>query len=265
MINPIDNPSENYCDQKCPLCQSALQKKEDAEFLSCNHCGLKIRKTAEKVDGLYRTGWLNPLENMNLTGGTNPTLGVNYIRELLCTLGLKNLDGKRILDFGGGRGEMALALEDVGAKVVIVDPYSYEQLIKKGMAAVQSLEQLEDEESFDGAIAIDVVEYLTAPWNDLGEIRKLLRTNGWLYLSTPNGQSLNARMNREKWREALNPSHLLLFSPLAMEMTLRKASFEHHQRLRWKVDYSEKKLIQAKDWLLRAVWLDGVLRYLAYV
>jgi 2-polyprenyl-3-methyl-5-hydroxy-6-metoxy-1,4-benzoquinol methylase len=251
--------------ENCPLCQNTLQTKLAGEFFICNKCGLMVRKVADQVDKLYRSGWLDPLENLNLTGGTTPELSHNYSRELVRSLGFNNLDGKRILDFGGGRGEMALALEAAGAKVVIVDPYSQTQLKEKGMWAVGSLAQLANEEPFDGAVAIDVVEHLTAPWEELGQIRKLLKAGGWLYLSTPNGRGINARLNRGNWREALNPSHLLLFSPPAMEMALQKAGFSQTSRLRWRVAYSESKWIQGKDWFLRALWLDGVLRYLAYV
>jgi cyclopropane fatty-acyl-phospholipid synthase-like methyltransferase len=62
-----------------------------------------------EVEALYQAGWQDPLENQNLTGGTTPALAQNYTRELTHTLGLVDLDGKKILDFGGGRGEMALA------------------------------------------------------------------------------------------------------------------------------------------------------------
>lgn len=159
---------------------------------------------------------------------------------------------------------MALELGAVGASVVTVDPYSHTQLKEKGLVAVESLAQLEDAGNFDGAIGIDVIEHLTTPWEELIIIKKLLAANGWLYLSTPNGRSLNARVNQGNWREAHNPSHLLLFTPMSLEKTLQKAGFENFQRLRWRVDYSESKIIQAKDRLLRAVNLDGVLRYLAY-
>jgi SAM-dependent methyltransferase len=249
----------------CPLCQSTVSKKIGAEFQLCSVCGLMVRSGSAEVAGLYRSGWLSPLENLNLTGGTNPALARNYTRELTRSLGINNLEGKMILDFGGGRGEMALALIDAGAKVVTVDPYSNKQLQQKGLTAVESLKQLGDGKRFDGAIAIDVIEHLTTPWDELKEIKNLLKTNGWLYLSTPNGRSLNAQVNQANWREALNPSHLLLFTPPSIEMALRKAGFEHFKRLRWNVNYSENNMVRAKDWLLRTVWLDGVLRYIASV
>jgi 2-polyprenyl-3-methyl-5-hydroxy-6-metoxy-1,4-benzoquinol methylase len=250
--------------QYCPLCQSSLRGKPGAKFLSCNNCGLMIRRGESEVEGLYRSGWRTPIENLNLTGGTTPELGCNYTSELVRTLGLKNLVGKNILDFGGGRGEMALALQAAGARVVTVDPYSHVQLKEKGLLAVASLEQLSGGESFDGAVAIDVIEHLTSPWQELEMIRRLLRSDGWLYLSTPNGWGLNARVKRANWRETLNPSHLLLFTPPSVERTLMEAGFARCQRLRWRVDYSDNRLVQAKDWLLRLVWWDGVLRYLAY-
>lgn len=265
MVHSMDNSSKNLMQQICPLCLSPLRDSKRGVFQSCSDCGLMIRMRAGEVDRLYRSGWHHPLENMNLTGGTTPSLAGNYSVELLRTLGLKNLEGKNILDFGGGRGEMTLALQAAGAKVVTVDPYSYMQLRDEGLTAVESLEQLGKGEVFDGAIAIDVIEHLTTPWDELRKIRDLLRMNGWLYLSTPNGSSLNSRLNRDNWREALNPSHLLLFTPASLEKSLQKAGFEHRQRLQWRVNYSENRLIQVKDWFLRSVGLDGVLRYLARV
>jgi len=263
MIASDDKTSVDQYRQNCQLCEGTL-KILTAKFLVCTGCGLMLRRVADDLKILYTSGWQSPLENLNLTGGTTPALGLNYSRELLRTLGKQNLNGMKILDFGGGRGELARALRALGASVVIADPYSYSQLREQGLAAVESLDQLEGSKPFDGAVTIDVVEHLTAPWEQLRMIKGLLVPGGWLYLSTPNAWSLNARINRENWREALNPSHLLLFAPPAMDRLLRKAGFEGYQRLRWRVDYSENKLVQAKDWLLRSLRLDGVLRYMAY-
>jgi SAM-dependent methyltransferase len=260
-----NNAYSNQDLKNCPLCQHPLKENFGPQFLACSECGLMVRTANVEVDDLYRSGWQTPLDNTNLTGGTTPGLAKNYTSELTRTLGLKNLAGKNILDFGGGRGEMTLALTAAGAKVVTIDPYSYTQLREHGMTAFESLEQLDNGLTFDGAVAIDVFEHLTDPWVTMEKIGRLLKVSGWLYLSTPNGESLNSRMNKGNWREAQNPSHLLLFTSSSLERTMQKAGFEHYRRLRWSVDFSENKLIQVKDWLLRAVWLDGVLRYIAYV
>jgi cyclopropane fatty-acyl-phospholipid synthase-like methyltransferase len=265
MANPNSNLPVDQYQNRCELCGGPL-KILQVKFLICDGCGLLIRRISDNVENLYKSGWQSPLDNLNLTGGTTPVLGKNYAMELARSLASKDLNGMRILDFGGGRGEMARAMEALGANVVIVDPYSYAQLQKQGLTAVESLEQLkEKKEQFDGAVTIDVIEHLTTPWNELQMIRQLLGSRGWLYLSTPNARSLNARLNKENWREAHNPSHLMLFSPASMEKLLEKAGYGRRQRLRWRVDFSESKLVQTKDWLLRAFWLDGVLRYLAYV
>jgi 2-polyprenyl-3-methyl-5-hydroxy-6-metoxy-1,4-benzoquinol methylase len=235
-----------------------------SEFLSCVNCGLMVRREPENLQNLYRDGWKDPKERLGLTGGTTPKLAQNYVSELVYTLGLRDLNAKRILDFGGGRGEMARALEAAGAEVVIVDPYSYLELREKGLSSVESLADVKQVAGFDGAVAIDVIEHLFVPWEQLQEIKALLRVDGWLFISTPNAWGLNARLNRENWRERKNPAHVLLFTPPSLEKALQKVGFFRFQRLRWRVDFSENKLIQVKDWLLRSLWLDGVLRYLAF-
>jgi SAM-dependent methyltransferase len=256
---------DNQNNYRCPICSGVVQANIDAVFITCKNCGLFIRRISDKVEDLYRYGWLNPLDNMNFTGGTTPFLANNYTTELMRSLSVDSLKGQTILDFGGGRGEMGLALLKAGAGVVVVDPYSFMQLRKQGFNAVKSLDELVGKKNLNGAVAIDVVEHLPTPWKELNMIRKLLRSGGWLYLSTPNGQSLNARLNRGNWREARNPSHLLLFTPKSLEGMLEKAGFKGFKRLRWRVEFSENKCIQAKDWLIRLLKLDGVLRYLANV
>lgn len=248
----------------CPLCVGFLQNKLGAELHVCSHCGLIIRRNTDGLELLYRSGWQTPFENLNLTGGTTAGLAKNYAKELIRTLGVKNLNGYKLLDFGGGRGELAQALHQEGANVIAVDPYSYDQLKEKGIFAIPSLNELASGEDFNGVTAIDVIEHLINPLEELNKIRKILIPGGWLYLSTPNARGLNARVNRDKWLEAQNPSHLLLFTPKSIELALEKAGFKHYQRLSWRVDYSDNRLIQAKDWLLRMGKLDGVLRYLAY-
>jgi ubiquinone/menaquinone biosynthesis C-methylase UbiE len=50
-------------------------------------------------------------------------------------------------------------------------------------------------ENFDIVVALEIIEHLENPWNFLGEIKKILKPNGVLILSTPNSDSMLDRIN----------------------------------------------------------------------
>jgi ubiquinone/menaquinone biosynthesis C-methylase UbiE len=115
--------------------------------------------------------------------------------------------GGRILDFGCGTGEIARALRAAGYVVTGADISSV--MLQAGRtnpenSGIQFLEMDArmmkiplEAGSFDGVIASSVLEYLVNPAGWLMELRRVLRSGGWLLATVPDPDHPIRR--REAW------------------------------------------------------------------
>jgi SAM-dependent methyltransferase len=76
---------------------------------------------------------------------------------------------------------------------------------------------------FDVVSLIEVIEHVQDPDDVLTGAVRLLRPGGALYLTTPHGRSLSARLLRTRWSVITPPDHLQLFSAAGLGAALRRA------------------------------------------
>jgi SAM-dependent methyltransferase len=236
-------------------------------FLQCPGCQLLVRNQTidqQGLDSLYQNSWSAPYQELSETGATTDNLANQYASLLEKSLPGKSLKGLKILDFGAGRGAMSVALQRVGADVTAVEPYGYDFLKEQGIPAYRDMQAATRPGGFDGIVSLDVIEHLSSPWDDLLQMKDGLAPGGWIFIATPNRDSLNARIFGSVWREAQRPGHLLLFNPASLRRVLTGAGFQNVRQLHWDVAYSTSPLVRVKDWVLRSTQLDGELRFLGY-
>jgi 2-polyprenyl-3-methyl-5-hydroxy-6-metoxy-1,4-benzoquinol methylase len=215
-----------------------------------------------ELNRIYEKSWKYPLKCRGETGGTTPNLATIYAKKLADTLDISDFTNQRILDFGAGRGTMLAALSDLNAEVYALDPFAFEYLNQLGFKAFRSLNDLPDSVCFDGIIAIDVIEHLITPWEDIRKINQVLASDGWLFIATLNAQSLNARINRSRWREAQKPTHISFFTSQSLKTIFTRSGFNNLQRLLWLIKYSPYPSKAFLNYVLQALYLDGEIRYL---
>ncbi len=252
---------------ECPLCSAPLVPEwRSVGIWRCRSCDLRLRHPLPDVmtlDHLYHAAWESPRVHSAETGGTTDALARDYVRHLLVTVGLSDLDGLRLVDLGAGDGSMSRALLERGAEVHAVDPFAYDELRAQGIDAYRSIGDLPAHAPFDGAVCLEVIEHLTDPWIQLKKLRAALRSSAWLLVTTPNAAGLNARLNADRWREVRKPGHIVWFAPRTLEGLLQQTGFERWRRLEWPVDDGISSASLPRR-LLQLLGLDGSLRYLAY-
>ncbi len=79
--------------------------------------------------------------------------------------------------------------------------------------------------SFDVIVMNDVIEHLEDPKSALKEIRRVLKNDGVLYISTPDIDSFLSRLLRAKWW-GINKYHLFYFSRKTLEEMFRDTGFK---------------------------------------
>ncbi len=174
------------------------------------------------------------------------------------------LEWSRVLDFGAGRGEMMVALSELGAEVLGVDPFAYRYLCDAGLSAFKSLDSLSPNIRVDGIVAIDVLEHLSHPWVQVRDLASVLKDSGWLFVATPNAGGLSARLSQYRWKEAMKASHLTFFTAQFLEATLYRSGFKPWRRLRWLINYRKGLPRSVIHLAPQIVGWDGEVRYLAW-
>lgn len=253
--------------KQCPFCgHSEIDVYSGVlSVWKCLSCGLLFRdisKTGIDHAKLYKNAWLDCFNHKDETGGTDPELARLYLQKLLSFLGIKNLAGLKILDFGAGRGDMLAALSQLGADAYGVESFGYTYLNNKGRRVFRCIEEIPKDFLFDGIIAIDVIEHLFYPWGTINQLYGILGAQGWFYITTPNLGSLNSRFFMSHWRELQNPSHIYFFNPVCFETILTKLSIAKYKRLNWFIKYSDNPLRRVVHFILQFLKLDGELRYI---
>jgi 2-polyprenyl-3-methyl-5-hydroxy-6-metoxy-1,4-benzoquinol methylase len=123
-------------------------------------------------------------------------------------------EGAKILDVGAGAGVISLVFRKMGFDVYAIDTWEeYDEKYDNRMGIKEDIiERLEvagihlrycnilkdgfpfAADNFDVILLLDVIEHLSAPKTCLQEIKRVLRKNGYLVITTPNLATLKNRV-----------------------------------------------------------------------
>lgn len=144
----------------------------------------------------------------------------------------------RILDIGCGDGKFLWALNQKRWDATGID--TLPETLSLVQARIPSLRLIEGniysnalpERSFDVLTMWHVLEHLADPAAILSRAGALLRPGGWLFISLPRFDSLQASIFRSHWYAFDDvPRHLYHFSKPALDRLLRAAGFEIRRHL----------------------------------
>jgi SAM-dependent methyltransferase len=100
-----------------------------------------------------------------------------------------------VLDLGAGRGELSRELDKMGCTVTAVERYTPQFEARASLVdADLNLRWPFEDESFDAAMGIEVLEHLENPRFFFRELSRVLRPGGLAVVSTPNLTSVLSRL-----------------------------------------------------------------------
>lgn len=136
----------------------------------------------------------------------------------------------RLLDVGCGNGEFLALAAQIGwsGYGVELDPQAAGIARSRGGKVIGArISELETEfDSFFDAVTLSqVIEHVHDPIEFLGHCRRVLRPGGYLWVETPNIDSIGYEIYGRFWRGLEPPRHLVVFNPSSLRSALGRAGF----------------------------------------
>jgi 2-polyprenyl-3-methyl-5-hydroxy-6-metoxy-1,4-benzoquinol methylase len=146
--------------------------------------------------------------------------------------GLDNMrmSERRVLDVGCGSGAFLGLARQMGWNCfgMEVDPVAANVARAHGVNILgDQVEALDHSYNcfFDAVTLSHVIEHVFDPIHTLRECLRVLRPGGYLWLETPNLDSIGYANYRQFWRGFDTPRHLVLFNHQSLQLTIREAGF----------------------------------------
>jgi len=225
----------------CPLCKSDSSKKLYPKvyrrIVKCNSCGLIFTNPRLKkryLRHLYSEEYFNNTESSHF--GYENYLGDE--EKIIKTFSkrmkeIENVTKKRgkLLDIGCATGFFMKSAKNREWRVegVEISNFAADYASKHFKFKVYKKDFLElklKEDSYDVITLWDVIEHFNNPKKALVKINKLLKPNGTLVLSTPDVESIPAKITKGRWvGYKLSDEHLTYFSIETITKLLESAGF----------------------------------------
>lgn len=136
----------------------------------------------------------------------------------------------RLLDVGCGNGSFLELARQAGWEVVGVDPDPEAVAVacNRGLDVRQGDISVLDpsKEQFDGITMGHVIEHVHDPRTTLAFCYQLLKPGEWIWLETPNLNSLGHAQYKSCWLHLDPPRHLVLFTRSSLQYLLETAGFQ---------------------------------------
>lgn len=219
---------------KCPACGSSGVRPFYSGLIrcqDCSHVAADVALTDEELAAIYRRSYFFGDEYSDYVAEgrilrKNFALRLEVLRRFLdCSR------HRRLLEIGSAYGfflDTAQAdFESVLGIDITEDGVRYaRQELKKDVIQGDFLSHDFGSRTFDVVCMWDTVEHLRDPRSYLEKVGDLTRSGTLLALTTGDIGSLNARMQKERWRLIHPPTHLHYFSKKSLAGMLKSCGFE---------------------------------------
>lgn len=260
----------------CPVCTSAENSNRHIfgklKIKACSKCGLQFISPfldQKKNDEIYTDNYFLGASN-RIKGYENYELLEScLVREAKMKLGFieKYTSGKRVLDVGAGTGVFALLAKQSGFNVSANDlsGFAVSKLKAKKIRCLPGpVEKLRfPKAEFDIVTAWDVLEHITNPRSALKVLNSAMEKGGYLFLTTPDHESLDARLLGKNWygyKKA--PEHPVFYGKRSLRYLLENNGFQLVEIRPWgfvrDINFMIKKIVTAFPFMKPLVLLMRV-------
>ena len=237
--------NKNLENIKCALCGSddaeTLRKIPPWAYVKCLNCGLVYvnpRSRERAVQKVYEKNsfmsWFKKKTYERRKMADLKNIGERLKRgETLMYEVTRYKRGGRLLDIGCNRGFIianaaAWGWDAYGIEIV---PWATKLVerefpVKIFHNRLREINPPFEDKFFDAVTMIDIIEHFHEPVEDLKELRRILKDDGFLLLNTPNVGSAHARVMGYDWLFDKPEEHLYLYDRKTLQALLEKTGFE---------------------------------------
>lgn len=245
-----DNKKKESYSNICPICDSQRLRGffvvtqeigggREMKLFSCEKCGIifasDYRLSRNGIYGEDYAPWSKKdKEEEKMISQAKKTAFRNQIEQLPRDVLRKK--GKA-LDVGTGAGYLLEILKEFGFDVSGTEVSTYwKETVEKKFPNRVFLGELEtanfENEFFDLVLLTDVLEHLSDPKKTLREVGRILKPGGYLFLTSPNSDSVTRKLLGKKWFQ-YKYEHLFYFNRkslnwLLCENNLRLVKFKNN-------------------------------------
>ncbi len=217
----------------CLLCQSKNIKtfitkdhnrsidKLNFTFCYCYNCKC-ISNLSKVIDmNIYYKNSLSPFE-INDDRYNKITKKNKYFLKLI----KKFISGGRVLELGPGFGYLSKLLNDEKYSITIIEQDIELCNFYKNKLQIYDVKNTDiinfklDNNKYNAVIAFQVFEHLNNPDKWIKNITNGLNENGFLFLSTPNSNSIQFKIMQNFWPHLDAPRHQVIYSAQSLEKFL---------------------------------------------
>jgi SAM-dependent methyltransferase len=183
----------------------------------CNVCGMGYvnpRMTKESLDEFYKNDY-RTVYPTDSDGSVSKEHAFNTFRYI------RGLKGRTILDIGCSYGTFLELAKGAGFKTFGVEPSECALKASKHGNIFTSIEEVKGQ--YDIITFMNTIEHLIDPVAELVKIRKLLKDDGYLVLSTPNLIGTYFNTTIDGW---MSNAHVCHFTPTTLKAICVKAGFD---------------------------------------
>jgi SAM-dependent methyltransferase len=233
----------------CAVCGGinfkAALKCENFSYVRCSNCGLvQMNPQPEKTGVLNRYSKIYGNDYLAYeTANEEPFLTLQRLalddarffdyEKLLFT---NNDEPPSALDVGCATGTLLDFLRGRGWRVTGIEISPCAEYGRETRKLDIRNIPLEDNnfnpDCFDAVFASHLIEHLNDPLSFLCEVRRILKNEGFLFITTPNIYSFQYCLFGSNWRSAIF-DHLYLFSIKTLPLLLEKAGFQIKEMHTW--------------------------------
>lgn len=222
------NEERGLLKDRCLVCGGTELKPHMRELVQCANCSF-VTYTKDYSESIYEDVYFNGGDYPDYLS-QEPQLRKSMRRHI--DFMLKHATpGNNLLEIGSAYGffldEIKKHFPNCQGIDICDSPLKHAS--EKLGCRVQKMDYLNlpsPEQSYEVICMWDTIEHLPRPDLFLEKAHRELQEGGWLFLTTGDIGSLNARWRGEAWRQIHPPSHLHYFSRATMTQLATRVGFE---------------------------------------
>lgn len=218
---------------QCPICGSGsdatlriVRGFRIAQCTTCRFVFVNPRPALDELVTLYAGAKTNPFFSEAFESITSERPALRSVLQQI----RRYVPTGRLLEVGCGRGDFLILAQSAGFSVTGCDFFGAHKRPEGIVSYDGTLAQAQlSSNSFDIVVIRNVLEHVFDPNMELNEIRRILKSDAYLYIKVPNvsfEHGLGCRLVFGREHDFDPPFHLNHFSSASLMALLQKAGFE---------------------------------------